>query len=242
LGSGGYRIEPDYDPEATMAEHNAEPAASERDPLDASAAVEPVTIETLQAQLEGARVEADSQRGAADLYRDMLQRSQADYLNYKRRVEAEREGKAVAVRAEAILAFLPIVDDLERALAHLPAEVKDQGWAQGFALIERNLASLFERLSLQRIGAVGDEFDPRVHEAVAYEDSTSQPEGHVTSVMRGGYLLGERVVRPAQVAVARAPADRSGPTWPEHQTGHLHTNGGADQADLHRPRGIERSS
>ena len=107
----------------------------------------------------------------------MLQRSQADYLNYKRRVEAEREGKATAVRAEAILAFLPIVDDLERALAHLPAEVKDQSWAQGFALIERKLASLFERLSLQRIGAVGDEFDPRVHEAVAYEDSPSQPEG-----------------------------------------------------------------
>ena len=87
-----------------------------------------------------------------------------------------------------------------------------------------------------------DEFDPKVHEAVAYEESTSQPEGHVTSVMRGGYLLGDRVVRPAQVAVARAPTELSGPKWPEHQTGRLHANGGADQSDLHRPRGIERSS
>ena len=225
-----------------MAEQDAERSASARDPLDASAAVEPVTIETLQAQLDEMRVESERQRGASDLYRDMLQRSQADYLNYKRRVEAEREGKSVAVRAEAILAFLPIVDDLERALTHLPAEVKDQGWAQGLALIERNLASLFERLSLQRIGAVGDEFDPKVHEAVAYEESTSQPEGHVTSVMRGGYLLGDRVVRPAQVAVARAPTELSGQKWPEHQTGRLHANGGADQSDLHRPRGIERSS
>lgn len=225
-----------------MAEQNAEPAASARDPLDASAAVEPVTIEALQTQLDEVRVEAERQRGASDLYRDMLQRSQADYLNYKRRVEVEREGKSVAVRAEAILAFLPIVDDLERALGHLPAEVKDQGWAQGFALIERNLASLFERLGLQRFGAVGDEFDPKVHEAVAYEESTSQPEGHVTSVMSSGYRLGERVVRPAQVAVARAPNELSGPKWPEHQTGRLHTNGGADQSDLHHPRGIERSS
>ena len=225
-----------------MAEQDAESSASARDPLDASAAVEPVTIETLQAQLDEMRVETERQRGASDLYRDMLQRSQADYLNYKRRVEAEREGKSVAVRAEAILAFLPIVDDLERALAHLPAEVKDEGWAQGLALIERNLASLSERLNLQRIGAVGDEFDPKVHEAVAYEESTSQPEGYVTSVMRGGYLLGDRVVRPAQVAVARAPTELSGPKWPEHQTGRLHANGGADQSDLHRPRGIERSS
>jgi len=225
-----------------MAEHDAEPTASERDPLDASAAVGPVTTETLQAQLDEAGAEADRQRAAAELYRDMLQRSQADYLNYKRRVEAEREGRAVAVRAETTLAFLPIVDDLERALAHLPPEVKGQGWAQGLDLIERNLASLSERLGLQRIGAVGDEFDPRIHEAVSYEDSTSQPEGHVTSVMRSGYLLGERVVRPAQVAVARAPTELSGPKWPEHQSGRLHANGGADPADLHRPRGIERSS
>jgi molecular chaperone GrpE len=202
---------------------------------------EEADTQRLRALIDQARTEADQQRSAADEYLNMLQRVQADFVNYKRRVEAERESQAEAVRAETIRSFLPIVDDLERALAHVPPEAARDGWAQGFGLIERNLATVLERLGVRRVGTEGEAFDPNVHEAVAYEEHPAQPEGHVAAVMRPGYQLGERVVRPAQVSVARAPAEQETSKWPRHKGRRVHGNGGVGPADLQQPRGIERA-
>jgi molecular chaperone GrpE len=221
-----------------MAERDAEARTSEpggapESPGDSTSAGEQTD---LLAQLETAQAESEE-------YKKLLQRVQADFVNYKRRVDAERETRAEAVRAETILAFLPLVDDFQRALAHLPSEVSKEGWAQGFTLIDRNLAAAFERLGLRRVGAVGEEFDPNVHEAVVYEEHPTQAEGHVASVVRPGYQLGERVIRPAQVSVARASArdQAQGRTWPKHQAHHAAANGGVDQGDLQKPRNIERA-
>lgn len=198
---------------------------------------------SMRAQLDQAREEADRQRGEADQYKGLAQRVQADFVNYKRRVEGERQAQADATRAETILAFLPIVDDLERALAHVPAELAGQSWVEGFRLIERKLGGVIERLGVRRIGAEGEPFDPNLHEAVAYEEHPTQPEGHITGVLRPGYRLGERVVRPAQVSVARAaqPPEAPGEAWQHHQARRAYGNGGVKDADLHQPRHIDRA-
>jgi molecular chaperone GrpE len=190
-----------------------------------------------------ARTESDRVKAEADEYRSMLQRLQADFLNYKRRVEAEQQTRADAMRGESIAAFLPIVDDLERALGHVPSEARGQSWLEGFGLIQRNLTAVFERLGLKRVGEIGEVFDPRLHEALAYEERHDQPEGHIAAVHRAGYQLGERVVRPAQVVVARAASEQRGggrQGWPGHQTRRPPGNGAADPADLGRPRSIDR--
>jgi molecular chaperone GrpE len=224
-----------------MAEPDREAQASAQDAAeDPEAAPVELDQEMLRALLDGARAERDRQKGEADEYLKLLQRTQADFLNYKRRIEAEQGSKAEAVRAETIRAFLPLADDLERALAHVPAQAAEESWVEGFRLIQRNLEAAFERLGVRRVGVVGDLFDPNLHEAVAYEEHPSQPEGHVAAVLRPGYQLGERVVRPAQVSVARAAQKppRGGPSWRPHQARRAHGNGGADPGDAERPRGI----
>jgi len=226
-----------------MAEHERKARASEQEPAgDPQATANEADLDQLRALLEETQTLVDQQRQTADEYLNMLQRVQADFLNYKRRVEAEQEARADAARAEVIRAFLPIVDDLERALDHVPSEVAEQSWAEGFGLIRRNLASAFERLGVQRVGAEGDVFDPNLHEAVAYEEHQSQPEGHVATVLRPGYQLGDRIVRAAQVSVARSPAQQpADEAWSTHQPRGGHGNGGVDRSDLGKPRHIERA-
>lgn len=197
---------------------------------------------SVRAQLDQAREEADRQRGEAEQFKGLAQRVQADFVNYKRRVEGERQAQADATRAETVLAFLPIVDDLERALAHVPAELAGESWVEGFRLIERKLGGVLERLGVTRVGAQGEPFDPNLHEAVAYEEHPDQPEGHIAGVLRAGYRLGERVVRPAQVSVARAPEPSpTGEGWQQHQARRSYGNGGVKDHDLHQPRHIDRA-
>jgi molecular chaperone GrpE len=191
-----------------------------------------------------ARAEADQHKSAAEEYLNLLRRVQADFVNYKRRVEAERESSAETIRADTVRAFLPLIDDFERAMAHLPPPMADEGWAQGFRLIERNLAAALEQLGVRRLGVEGEVFDPNLHEAVAYEEHPNQPEGHVSAVHRTGYQLGERVVRPAQVSVSRsAPARdaQTGDAWRTHEGRARPGNGGVQRSDLSRPRNIERA-
>jgi len=228
-----------------MTEPDQEARAAERDPRGgADEAPDSVDPQALRALLLEARAECDHTRAEADEYRGMLQRLQADFLNYKRRVEAEQQSRADALRGEAVVAFLPVVDDLERALAHIPASARGQSWLEGFLLIQRNLASVFERLSVKRLGEIGELFDPRLHEAVAYEESQEQPEGHIAAVLRAGYQLGERVIRPAQVVVARASSDQAASgrqSWPSHEAHFPRGNGSTNPADLGRPRSIDRA-
>lgn len=209
-------------------------------PAEEQAAAE----QSLEELLAAARKELEDQKNTAVEYLKLVQRVQADFLNYKRRVEAERESQAEIVRGETLLAFLPLVDDFERALAHLPSQVRGEDWAAGFGLIERNLETVFERLGVQSLGVEGEPFDPNVHEAVSYEEHPTQPEGHVAAVLRPGYRIGDRVVRPAQVSVARAPEEPQRPAdtgWRGHSPRRGNRNGDVDRADLRQPRNIEQA-
>jgi molecular chaperone GrpE len=133
---------------------------------------------------------------------DALRRSQADFLNYKRRVGQEQaEGRAVA-QTDLLATLLPVLDDLGRALEATPADLAEQPWVQGLHLVARRLTQTLQQLGVRQVGAPGESFDPSWHEAVLTEPRADLPEGTVVQVTRPGYALGKRVLRPAQVVVA----------------------------------------
>lgn len=139
----------------------------------------------------------------AEEYRDLLQRLQADFVNYKRRVEREREEQTKSANRELILKLLPVLDDFAHALGTVPQELADAEWVQGMALIERKLRATLEKEGLKSIDAEGKDFDPWEHEAVFCEQSSDHDEGKVKAVFRDGYKLHDRVIRPAQVVVSK---------------------------------------
>ena len=113
-----------------------------------------------------------------------------------------RLSRMTGVSAETIRYFLPVVDDLERALGQIPADAAGQRWVEGLSLIGRNLAAAFERLGLERMGAEGEPFDPTQHEAVSTEPALSPEDDHVVSrVFQQGYLFNGQLLRPARVVV-----------------------------------------
>jgi molecular chaperone GrpE len=166
-------------------------------PLD-GAATDEQDVETLRNELAELAQKADE-------YLRLAQRSQADFINYRRRVEEERIQQTREATVSYIQRLLPILDDFERAIANAAPDALDSDWGKGVLLVERNLRSLLAADDVQRIAAEGAPFDPREHEAVGQQPSADTPEGHVLHVVRPGYRKGDRVIRPAQVVVASAP-------------------------------------
>jgi len=156
------------------------------------------------AALESQLSEAQSK---ADTYLDLAQRTQADFVNYKRRVELERSDYARSARADIILKALGPLDDLDRAVESLPAHLNEADWAQGFALIDRKFHTALASLGVRPIDAVGKPFDPYQEEGVAHEPSAEYPEGTVTRVVRPGYTLDGKIIRPAQAVISSGPAE-----------------------------------
>ena len=144
-------------------------------------------------------------QGAADAppgLLELLRRERADFLNYKRRIEFERSIDREQARAEMAEGILPLLDELDRAFDHLPAAPEQHPWVQGVALSRRHLEDTFRSWGLERIGAVGEPFDPALHEAVAYERRPDLEEPVLAAVERPGYRLGPRLIRAARVSVA----------------------------------------
>ncbi|MFC1924228.1 nucleotide exchange factor GrpE [Chloroflexota bacterium] len=136
-------------------------------------------------------------------YLDLLRRTQADFVNYKRRVERERDEQARFAKADLVLKLLPVLDDFNRAQAVMPVEMAHTDWARGIRLIEKKLTAVLEEEGLSKIEADGKGFDPEEHEALSYEESDEYEEGRVKAVYTNGYRLNGRIIRPAQVAVSR---------------------------------------
>ena len=133
-------------------------------------------------------------------YKDGWQRSVADFQNYRRRVEAEKAETYQMALGNIIRRYLPVMDDLERALAARPA---DLAWVDGIELIYRKLQSILEAEGFKRIEAEGQLFDPNFHEAITQEPVEGVETGHIIAVVQNGYMLGDKVIRPAQVRVAQ---------------------------------------
>jgi len=126
------------------------------------------------------------------------QRAQADFINYKRRSEQEREELGMFANSGFILKLLPILDDWERALASIPDDLADPSWVDGIRLIERKFRGILEAQGLSPIKAVGEPFDPKLHEAAMQGKGK---EGIVVDELQKGYKLYDRVIRPAKVVV-----------------------------------------
>ena len=126
------------------------------------------------------------------------QRAQADFINYKRRSEQEREEVTEFANATLMLSLLPILDDLERAFTAIPPRLAKASWVDGMRLIERKLRASLEGQGLAEIEAVGEPFDPNVHEAVMQGKGK---EGMVVEELQKGYKFRDRLIRPSKVVV-----------------------------------------
>jgi molecular chaperone GrpE len=137
-----------------------------------------------------------------DLY-DRLLRTTAEFDNYRRRVERERRALADQTVVDLLLELLLVVDDFERALSTSSDAVPD-AYRKGIELIYGKLHELLRKQGLQPVDTVGQDFNPEFHQAVTYEASPGARDGEVVGELRRGYLLGDRLLRPAMVKVAKA--------------------------------------
>jgi len=133
-----------------------------------------------------------------------LQRTRADFENYRKRVESEKTAAREAGQMSMILKLLPVIDTIERAVGHMPAELQEDKWAQGVAGIAKNLQKTLEGLNLQRIDATaGTEFNPELHEAIQFDEDAAGEKEVITEELQAGYLLNGQTLRPAMVKVTR---------------------------------------
>lgn len=136
-------------------------------------------------------------------YYDRLLRKTAEFDNFRKRIERERKEFTEWASAEVLTDLLAVMDDFDRALA-APAPPEAQAYRAGFELIHRALSELVRKRGVTAVESIGTDFDPHRHQAVAYDTVAGAREGEVVEEMRKGYMLGERLLRPALVKVARA--------------------------------------
>ncbi len=145
---------------------------------------------------------AQAQQQAAE-YLDQWRRAAAEHSNARKRMEREKADFQANANARLLERVIPIVDDVDRAFAALPAEEANNEWVNGFRLIQRKMQALLESEGVTTIDAEGQKFDPALHYAVSHEEQPGFEEGDVIAEVAKGYRLGDRVLRPAMVRVAK---------------------------------------
>ena len=144
-------------------------------------------------------------------FRALAQRAQADLVNFRRRAAEEQEALGRSANSRLLLKLLSSLDDMSRAIAMIPDNAVSPGWLEGLHLIQRNFDNILVSEGVTPIEAEGRPFAPSEHEAVLYQEAPSTEPGMVISVIRVGYKLHDRVLRPAQVAVSKAPEPEEQP-------------------------------
>ncbi|MCA9961351.1 MAG: nucleotide exchange factor GrpE [Ardenticatenaceae bacterium] len=178
----------------------------EKDPLDAAAdaadtganGAETAVADsppTLEEQLQTAQAEA------AKNYDGWL-RAQAELSNARKRFEKQQADAYTNATAAVIKKLLPVLDDFQRAMENAPTNIQEDSWFEGIILVQRKLNSILESFNVEPIVAVGQPFDPNLHEAIMQEESDTYESGVVTRELQKGYKLGDRVIRPTLVNVA----------------------------------------
>lgn len=131
------------------------------------------------------------------------QRERADFNNYKKRAETALRESQTNGAIDTLTSLIPVIDDLERAMAHIPIELAENPWVNGVGGIHRKFIKILEERGISVVDPVGQPFSPAVHEAVMSEPSTEVESGHVIATLQKGYSYGDRVLRPALVKVAQ---------------------------------------
>ena len=156
-----------------------------------------VDVEMLKKELADAKSKSTE-------YLDGWQRARAEFANYKKRQETDYANIRAISNSALMAKLLPVLDDFERAAKTMPSALKDMTWIDGVLLIQRKLQLILESEGVKVIEVKpNDVFDPTWHEAVSYDEAPGIENGHVIEELQKGYKLGERVIRPALVRVAR---------------------------------------
>ena len=177
-------------------EDNTEPVEAGAEPVEAGS--DPVEAGFSRPEPETS--EAERQR---DEYRDLLLRQTADFDNFRKRTERERQALKETAAFNFIQELLPLVDNLERALSADPGTEGAESYRKGVELIYRELQDILKRRGVKPIDALGAEFDPHYHQAVSYEPAEDRNDGEIVEEFRRGYTLGDRLLRPSMVKVAK---------------------------------------
>jgi len=157
----------------------------------------PDELSTMKAEVE--RLEAE-----ASEYLDGWQRARAEFINFKRRTKEENENTRARITGDILVQFLEIIDDLDLALESKPDGDDLQAWIGGIELIRQKLMLILQGQNIEEIPVDrGNCFDPALHEAVTFEEDDELEEGEIIGTIKKGYILKERVLRPAQVRVAK---------------------------------------
>jgi len=149
--------------------------------------------------------------------RDKLLRTAADFDNFRKRSRRELADGEARAREDLLRELLPVFDNLDRAMQHAESATSVQSLADGIRMVQRQFLDTLTKLQVVRLEAVGKPFDPAVHEAIQHVETTEHPPGTVAAEAQSGYRHGERLLRPALVVVAKAPAQPSVPP-PETET------------------------
>ena len=191
----------------TAAEASSPPVADSAAPgrgRDAPVVAETIPEDSipLEEKLELLKAALETSEAKATEYLDGWQRARAEFANYKKRINREQAQTKKDAVGKVVRQYLPIVDDLERALKDSPPDGDGAAWAEGIELIYRKLMALLEAESVTSMQAEGEIFDPNLHEAIAQTESDEHESGQIIEVIQRGYTIGNRVLRPARVRIA----------------------------------------
>jgi molecular chaperone GrpE len=196
------------------------PDVAEALPDDASGAISqqtPADAEQSQTghaeRIAALEAELNKERDAATDYMQRWQRAQADYSNFRRRAQQEQEQQQQVYRAQALAIVLPAMDTLERAFATVPATLRAYSWIDGVALVHLQLEGALRNAGVAPIEVeIGAAFDPQRHEAIGEIDAPEVAVGRIAAVIQRGYLLGDLLLRPTLVQLARGGAKETDAT------------------------------
>jgi molecular chaperone GrpE len=169
------------------------------DPLDDTAAA---ALDSLDDAATADAAHLQLQREREEL-KDLLLRKTAEFDNYRKRTDRERQTLSDSIAAGVVEDLLPLVDDLERALGAEPGSEGAEAYRRGVELILKQLEDLLRKRGVKPIEALGADFDPYYHQAVLYEPAEGRREGEIIEEFRRGYMLGDRLLRPSMVKVAK---------------------------------------
>jgi molecular chaperone GrpE len=138
-----------------------------------------------------------------DEYYDLLLRKSAEFDNYRKRIDRDRQAQSENAAASLVEELLPLMDDLERALKSDAGAEGGEAYRRGVELIQQQLGEILRKRGVRPIDALGADFDPHYHQAVSYEPAEGRREGEIVEEFRRGYMLGDRLLRPSMVKVAK---------------------------------------
>lgn len=145
----------------------------------------------------------DELQNQVDQFSDGWQRERAEFANYRKRAARDEEFHRQTSRIDILRKYLDVHDDIDLAIKNMPDHIKDDPWSNGIQLIQQKLANVLKSEGLEPITAEDNEFDPNVHEAISLEEHPEIESGKIIEIVQQGYKIGERVVRPSRVRVAK---------------------------------------